>query len=489
MEHGNNCKEIVPTIRWTNILEALLWVSVMAYTITFHYGIITMPAPGEMREGSAVAITRLLSEGGNPYETSNLPTFTYVYGILYNLTVMLGSFFADPNLTMHRTFSGAFLLMGSVVIFLILNKTTKRVNALRGAGLFYLINCYSYSILARPDTLGLLLMLLCIYMALQNKNMLSITFAVLAFLTKPYFFFGLGVSALLNLKNKGLKGAVVYFLQGLLSLTLTLLVIKATAPNYLYITVGLSGGDQKWNLEHFLSQLRYWGMSSLFLIIGCILRVKSKSSDNIVWIYSLLTGLAILLLGMGWHKGAFLIYYLHIVSPFLILVFMTNSMKEKTRQLLTIGQLILTVYLAYPLPRVSSEFVELKKEMLVENSRPSIIMTSEIGDLTLLQDNGQTEYFLRHTGHLNKDLRNKASLYKEGISKDIESKRWDNIWTIAGKSEGKIYITEGLGFTKVLSENYTVSRVYKVGCYFATYKSPHLYGKGFYEVLKWSKNP
>lgn len=488
LEHSNNIKERVRIPFILNWLEGLLWAIILGYTLVYHYHIIIMDTPGELREGTPVSITRLLLEGKNPYDLENLPVFTYVYGIVYNLTILPVGIFTDPTLEIHRIASAIFLLLACGVMYLILKASkVSNVNSLRGAGLFYLLNCTTYSILARPDTLGVLLMLLTIYFVMTKSYGFSILMATLAFYTKPYFLFGLGVASIYIFFQKNLKSSTLYFISGILTLIVSAILINYAYPYYFIITLGIHQNDQMWEFGYFVEQLKYWGLSTGFLLLGSLLAARYINKETISWFLALAFSVLILSSGMGWHKGAFLIYYVHLATPFVILSFLSSKMPYLQSQLLLLGQLLLLVYLSYPLPKINTNFKDLSLKMQLEDCIPSCIATHNIKYLQKLKNNGQTVYTIRLLSSpkiaTHQHLKSRINDY---LSKFIKYDP-DKIWTTAiSIADGSNHNIEGVVAANII-ENYKIKKEHEIFSYFGAFDMPSKYGKSFYLLLEWEK--
>jgi hypothetical protein len=191
---------------------------------------------------------------------------------------------------------------------------------------------------------------------------------------------------------------------------------------------------------------------------------------------------------MGWHKGAFLIYYVHLATPFVILSFLSSKMPSLQTQLLLLGQLILLIFLSYPLPKIDTNFKELSLKMQLEDCIPSCIATHDIKDLQKLRNNGQTIYTIMLLSSpkiaTHQHLKSRISDY---LTKFIKYDP-DTIWTTAiSKPDGSNYDVESVVAANI-AENYKVKKEHKIFSYFGAFNVPSKYGETSYLLLEWKKN-
>jgi hypothetical protein len=205
--------------------------------------------------------------------------------------------------------------------------------------IFFALNAGSSSIQARPDFLATLLIMACLalgrpaFLGRVNAGFGGVVLGLLglaAFLTKPYCLLAWGVAATFPFVAKKAERRLgrAAAIMGISALVIGLGVaaFAATNPYFLTETVMFHFVHRDPSLSVFLLQARD------FCILGCglvaavavsIVRrsddpgemARTLASERRYWGWALLLGLAAMASGMGWHKGAYLTYYFHLVLP------------------------------------------------------------------------------------------------------------------------------------------------------------------------------
>lgn len=284
---GINIKRIAFITFW-----ALLG-SLILHSALLHFTIIHLSGVQEYREGAIVDTAHLLMRGENPYSLNNLPTHTNVYGLTLSAIMAGLSPLLDPSLVNHRIVSGICILLSCMVLASIAHKSGLSYRDSLFCGVFYyvLINL-SYSILARPDGIGLLVMFLCVRLAMVDPRhrfgwmalAASILLGCLAYFTKPYLFFGAGCAAVYIGWHRSLKLAVIYWMALVFALVAMIGMAKVIWPMYWYSTFEIHKLANTPSAGHFWSQWGYfslthsgWALAIAFIIPGFLRQFPRKN--------------------------------------------------------------------------------------------------------------------------------------------------------------------------------------------------------------------
>lgn len=407
-----------------------------------HFTIIHLNGVQEYREAAIVDTTHVIINGGSPYDADKVPTHTNVYGVSMSVIMAWISDWIDPNIVNHRIVSGIFIIGSCLLLFSIAKASgITMLNSCLAGLIFYTIVNLSYSILARPDGLGLFLMLGCIRLSMFPKKMsplilvVSILLGCLAFFTKPYFIFGAGCAAVYLGWHKNMKTAVFYWIGFCFALFGFISLAKVYWPMYSFSTFDIHKLANTPDQEHFLSQWGFFVLThltfvafigvSLFKVISkpSIKRSKPQKMFQSIWNEGMqsvfpghwsgfcsFTALLILGVSLAWHQGAYFIYFVHLASPFIIICGLLSL--EKFHKDIKVGgkptrveyalvaiavQVTLLSLLLRPLPVMDTQNYLAWKSMLDPKLKilaPPIFIPEMIDKKMEYPDNGQTEYFL-----------------------------------------------------------------------------------------------
>jgi hypothetical protein len=507
-----------PTLtRLAGIALFVLLAAAMAYFAAFHARFITLPGGQEIREAAIPLTTGLILAGGRPYDLSSSPAITNVYGVVYNYAVAPAAKIWGPTFALHRAASLIFLLAGAALLYTLLRKeNTGRWLALAAAVFYYLFNATTYAIVARPDTLGNALYLAVVLLVWPGRSqkppaiaklVLSAALGVLAFYTKPYFVFALALATAVLFVTCRWRWALYYALGSGLLLVASIPVVVHFWPYYLFEVF----------TSHVVGEIDppgfFWLQTQdfLFLHAGLVAvavaalaiwfgnAVKSRFAPpkpgEIEWPNP---GTVCLLLSLGalarigGHVGAFRIYWVQLVSPFLILVAVRAvARSEHLRRaaglgLLALNALILLTWARPAWPLDSAPAWDSWKKLTAGQTwqllPPSMLPDINPPGLPVIE-NGQMTYF----ANLALDylpptdpayLRVMQYLLK--VRTLIWQRRFD---VIVAPNDFRAYIPP-----KLLTEHYTPHMVI-FPLYFADYANPDHYGNAVRSYVAWVRKP
>ena len=425
------------------LLNAVSWVLlggsilIIAYGVYFNIRMMVAPGAQEYREGAMLATTALLLRGENPYAEGNMPVYTNVYGVLYNGVVAPFAGLWGTTFFIHRMITGIFLLLSSCLIFALVRRSGGgAILGLAGAAVFYHQLVSSYSVVARPDGTGLFLMLLALYLPWREEFstkslVLSAVLSVLGFLTKPYFISGLPCIACFLFLARSKRRGITFFIGGFAFWISVLFMIGLRYPYYLHCIFDINPKVGTSSFAHLTAQLRpYFLQNAGFLgvlMMAAVLQLGNRARIQagaavfrkifswnrwrnmdapllpfnpglpaVVFVASLTITLA----WMGWKTGAYTIYFVHLVSPFLIVSALRIVIGQPARNLIYRSFLLLNVLiLSFQLPDLPSDLEEehafWRNLVLAHESAfvPPVLTHLLVESGQPIYDSGQTEYF------------------------------------------------------------------------------------------------
>ncbi len=505
----------------TQLAGATLFVllaAALAYYAAFHARFITLPGGQEIREAAIPLTTGLILAGGRPYDLSSSPAITNVYGVVYNYLVAPAAKIWGPTFAVHRLASLVFLLAGAALVYTLLRReNTSRWLALAGAVFYYLVNTTTYAIVARPDTLGALFYLAVVLLVWPKRDkkppsiaklVLSAALGVLAFYTKPYFVLALALATAVLFVSYRWRWAFYYALGSGFLLIASIPIVLHFWPYYLFevYTSHVYGeidppGFRWLQAQDFL--LLHLGLVAVaagggMLWIGTALnsRFEAPRAGWRQWWPDAATICLVLTLGalarIGGHVGAFRIYWVQLVTPFLILVALRTVARSEYRQyaaglgLLALNALILLTWARPAWPQDSAPAWNTWKKLTAGQTwqllPPSMLPDVAPAGMPVIE-NGQMTYFVNLAlDHLppTDPAYHRVLQYLLKMRALIWQRRFD---VIVYPNDFRAYIPP-----KLLSDHYDPHMVI-FPIYFADYAAPDHYGTAVRSYVAWVRKP
>lgn len=433
---------------WLLRAAVILSLAAAAYVCFLHQRIIVKPGPMEYREGAIVATTHLLLQGKNPYALENLPVYTNVYGVFYNLVVLPFAMLFGNGFTVHRVASGVFLLASVAILF----KTLRAIPLPRGLAVIAAVLFYadlaarisssteSYSIpsnaISRPDSLGMLMFLGSVLLPwrcnFSHRAMLAAcVLGVLTFFTKPYFVIGVPIvtAYLFFFRSKSL--GLLYGVLFLALLGSAVAIVNWWGECFYLITVKVNQRSIQPNVGHLYKQIREYvtcvpGLTILlatavvsgirrvvrvFRIHGVDLRHLGtvrpfdaplfKLPVDFVW-FVLFCVTALFLWRLGQHVGNAMVYLYQIITPFVLLAVFRHLRIARRRTVLVAGLILLDCILlvtrGLPAPPARHDEVWQKWQDLIADKK-DVYVAPPLTVFALQQgkeiyDSSMSEYFV-----------------------------------------------------------------------------------------------
>jgi hypothetical protein len=328
----------------------LLALLAFAWLLLLHLLMVVTEAPMEMRDGAMLATTAALLDGRNPYAIDGLMQTGNVYGIGYNLAVLPFAWLLGPGFLAHRLVSALAIFGACLLLYRWLRAASVgRLDALLGTGLAYAGFIYYTGGVARPDGLGLLLMLAAIE-TLRRDDCKARGFAaclglsLLGLACKLYYVWPAFAAAAYVFLWRGRRRGLVYGAAAIAATAAALLLMQALLPGYGPLVLVGNLRDTDYAPFYLLQQSRDWLVFELPLIAGFALALLAARpalrAAGLFGGFSLL-GAAVLLLLLGGHTGAHLSYYFQLLTPSFTVVAL--SLAARHRLAMTIFRLTLPI--------------------------------------------------------------------------------------------------------------------------------------------------
>lgn len=257
------------------------------------------------------------------------------------------------------------------------------------ASVYFALNAGSSSIQARPDFLATLLIMavlavgrplfLCRLNTLVGGVLLGVL-GLCAFLTKPYCLLAWGaVVTLPFVPRQGERS--LGRAMGIAGISAAVIGTGVAAfawanPYFLVETVMFHFVHRDPSFGVFLAQTRDFAMLGCGLVAAVAVSLASglggpkanawpSDSDRRFWVWTLILGSAAIGFGLGWHRGAYLTYYYHLVLPPLAVVaaFATEVIPLAFWGLALVANCALLMVLAPRFPSRDSDWDALERDV------------------------------------------------------------------------------------------------------------------------------
>ncbi len=309
--------------------------------------------PTEYRDLATIQLTQLFARNENPYSPGNSPPFFYVYGFLFSLLLSPFARLASGNpLLLHKIAVLFSVLCASFLMSLEVRRNTRsRLLQALGFALMLVTAWNTTPFIIRPDSFGLLILLLIPFVLRRSNSYLTIALCafltITTFYTKQYFLFIAAPVFLYELFEDWRK-AVFLLAVTLLLGTGSVFLVRAVFSTFFIDCLAGQVDSTRGSLRHLLLQslafaARAW---PLFLLMCYpagrkILRAGAETPNQAdtaagdesgLRIYYLMFAVAaVCLVFLGTNRGAWLSYYYQLAWPSLIVVGLSMLAKIERR--------------------------------------------------------------------------------------------------------------------------------------------------------------
>jgi hypothetical protein len=288
-------------------------------------------------------------KGDSPFVLDSLPADTYLYGMIYHFAVWPAAAIWGPTFAVHRAANLVFLAAGALVLWYVLRRERAGGGlAVAGAVFYYLLNVDTYAIVARPDILGAVFYLAAVALVTRAPGSRvpgpwrligSVVCGLLAFYTKAYFLLGLPLAVGVLWLQAGWARAVTYAVVAGLLLAGSAAAIQQVWPYFFFSTITLQRWSEQDDTGYLLQQMVDFArlQPGLLLVLAGAAgaaavpawrKVCARGYRAVVrgggwpdaWPAVLAVVAAVTIVILGRHEGAYRVYGVQLVSPFLIIV-------------------------------------------------------------------------------------------------------------------------------------------------------------------------
>lgn len=321
--------------------------------VVYHVTLVAYPFPNEYREGAMMTTTQGLVAGVNPFALENQPQYMNDYGILYSLVTYPFAKIFGVTMLVHRIVTAFFILACCVLIGWVMRRlgTDWLLNALACVFLYaFLLYPTTTTPLVNPSALGLFIFLLALFVPWACRFsyaslLLSAVLGLLGYYTKPYFALSVPMIAgylfLFGSKRKSFAFAGMFTVLTALSVAVVHRLAECYFANcfFLHLNPGhLSWGQSVRQFKEFV-YLNRFVLGALFVVLAVDLyeararwgawfrrpgitangAVRQDDKPFSYMFYCGLCCLVVLFFWLGKHEEAYLWYYFHLMSPFLLI--------------------------------------------------------------------------------------------------------------------------------------------------------------------------
>jgi hypothetical protein len=407
-----------PVSLWLWVQWAAQAISLLAFLwlLVLHLAMIVTDAPMEMRDGAMVATTAALLDGRNPFAIDGLMQTGNVYGIGYNLAVLPVAWLLGPGYVAHRLVSGLAIFAACLLLFRWLREAgVGALDALLGTALAYAGFLYFTGGVARPDGVGVLLMLAAIE-ALRRGDCKArgfagcLCFSLLGLACKLYCVWPAFAGAAYVFLWRDWRRGLAYGLTAIAATAAALLLMQALLPGYGSFVLVANLRDVDYAPSYLLRQLGDWSLFDLPLLAcfaASLLIGRTDFRELGLFGGLSLFGAATLAILLGGHTGAHLSYFFQFLTPYFLVLALSLAVRHASAMAifrLTLPIAILASAHWFPLDpgrilRAGEDFF-VARRLIAES--PSVLATAEFaGPLAEMHrpiaDSGHSAYLVNAT--------------------------------------------------------------------------------------------
>jgi hypothetical protein len=292
-----------------------------------------------------------------------------------------------------RTANLFFIVGATLLLALILWANGCRSDvAVAGCALFYALNAGSYSIQARPDFLAMLATVAVLGFAQPSvmgrmrgfpAGVLLGLLSLVAYLTKPYCLLAWGIGVAFEIgsalvRGQGLRRAGVVTATSAAFIGAGVALFAALNPYFLLETVLFHTSYIDTAFAWLVLQMRDFAAMTCGLWVIAVLGwrkfhfwgagrlVQAAGQAPAYWLWACGAAMLALILGMGWHQGAYLTYFIHyLLAPLIIVAGLAaGAVPIRWRSVALLVNLWAMMQFAPVLPRPDPGWRSLRRDVL-----------------------------------------------------------------------------------------------------------------------------
>jgi len=499
-----------------NYVAVAVAICTAAHYFSLHWSLITDPMPLSARESSSILIAEDYAEGLlqgilSPYAVEHYPQSTSVYGPVYTLlaAAVPWTFETSPYF-LYRCLSGVIIAFSALLCGGLIAGRGNWQLGLLAAVYFYITQVASTCVGAGADAPAVLFYILGILAILRLGTGwlglgVGICVGLLGLFTKPYVALIIPAILVYTYLFHSPRRALVAAAWTAFSTGLGSVLVGLTMPTYFHAVFEIHTAYATRDLEHLISQLTLFTKLNAGLILAFALafpwlslRLRLTSLKHL-WggrplvkpdigfdRFLALIAAAALLLVLGWHGGAYLTYFNHLLlAPLLLGAFQESDVRISHRFWVKWIVLINVILLAVGRPQMreanDAHLVIMSnlmnKHVLVDPVLEPIARLFERVDLV---DNGQAEYLVKYDQHFGGTFAARSEAWAGQLAIRLESGEYDGLY-LSPIYFRKLLLDTGRS-SELLHRNYKRVHVARLPIYFSHFKDRKALGKGEIEV-------
>ncbi len=381
----------------------------------YHERFILYPFPQAYREGAMMTTTEALVHGRNPFDIALQPQYTNDYGIVYSLVTAPFAKIFGITMTVHRAVAAFFIFASCGLIFAVMRRLQVPILLnLSGVLLLYasLLFPATTTPTADPSSIGLFLFLCVVFVPWLchyswGSLLLSVILGILCYYTKPYFFVSIGLIGSYVFFFVSKRKGLVYTGVFLVLFVLSIVIVNRLANCYFANCFFIHDNIRHLYMAHLIAQVKaYVHLHAGLLIaggiaVGGLLYQRALKLSCPLYLYCGGLTLFLLLIWLGKHNGAYLWYFFHLLSPFLLIGVLSAIGRFKHWPLCAAGLIafnlvVMTQGIDVKKMDYKDEQWLIAKKLIANNER--ILTTSLLTPLLIehgreFDDSGLSEYF------------------------------------------------------------------------------------------------
>lgn len=504
----------------TYVTIAISVAAALQYFV-LHWTLLFDPMPLAMREAAPILIGEAYAEqlkDGDlfPYAEEQYPESTSVYGPVYSmLTGSLQALLDQNPYTIHRVAVALAIVLAALFCGWLVWRRSNFHMGLLAAVWFYLLQVASLTVTAGPSALCVLFYVIGIAAILHFGPgrlglFLAIAAGFLGLLTKPYASLVIPAALiyvyLFHSPRRALvaacitAGATAVLLQG----------ASILMPTYFHSVYVIHSAYATRIFENLLSQsvvfskLNFGLILALLAAFPCTGYAVRKLSFRSLWgreplvrpdigfdRLMVLVAAAALLFSLGWHGGAYLIYFNHLLLPPLLIAALGCPIQTVRAPSIIQGVLLLNLALLMfwrpPLRADSDAHKEVLSLLLGKTALvdPVFEPYARIFRKVELIDNGQTEYLVYYDQHHESPLSQQSKEWEQALDARLKSGEIE-VLCLAPQFSRSALLHKG-AISETLNANYKLTHTIGMPIYFYGFKDWSLFGNGQAEIYLFQK--
>lgn len=484
-------------------------VTVFLYA-SLHLKIILESQPLTVREYAFIDQSQQFLMPNTPgmYSYESLPEHANLYGPIYPVAAAaLVSLLPSHPYIAHRLFVAGCLGLICVAIGSVIYKKAGILPALFACTFIYTANVATTSISAGPDLLMVLFYTLgiCLLQVAPTRRgtpFWLLALGILIFFTKPYGILILGGYISYITLFESIKRGLGFFAVSTIAGILIAIAVSHIWPAYWFSVLVVHSKFATRSLPDLVDQSLGFGLLYFSLIVPvvvalyCRLRSLTIRSISLSWDRPLiihyrpdfapwisLVAASALLAFMGWHGGAYMTYFNHLLLPPLLLTCFSTARERSYSEVplplfLIFGNLMLLIWLLPPLPTASPTPVSSIKIRQGDTALVDPLVRPFMRSAPHIQviDNGQSEYVVIAADRFGNPAIKTATLGWLARTTSQITHRQPTYIIIHRIHNRKLFFFDNMP-SDILLANYDVIGYFDANPYFLTFRNRHDYGK------------